>query len=549
MSRERRVALLSIDPAWADATGDFVPFTYGIRKLEASLRSDPSLEDVEVQLIDRRSFDPDEFFEAIVEFRPTLIGASVYLWSLLPFMEVARKVRRFDPSIRIVLGGPHARASVLQMPRYAELAQLVDAVVPGEGEELIRVLARHHLDDDWQTRPGLLVPHLLGWRSTGEAEPVRVDEYPTPYHLDMAPDGVTGYFETFRGCPIHCSFCQWGASSADRIFSAEYLTAHLEGLRRAKVPNALSLDAAFNLSPRAFRNLVAAEEATGVLTGLEVRGHLYPTFLTDEHLDFLRRFEFARIAIGIQSFDPEVLHEVGRPFDLDRFERVAEAVRPHFPLEFEIMLGLPGDNPASFRRTLHKAVEMGDSVRIFWTRVLPDALLDRAAADHAIVFDPETWLLESCKGWSPEDLRDAFEYTKRVAREHSQVHADVDWVGFQITRGDDRPTLPRPLDVPEVRVLDPDVVERVRLAVADHVDGWRLRTVRQVDPCLLFDLDAPPGQVVLEARPRGAEPFFVAKDELAYSHRGSLDPEYVDGLRSVIDAVHPEARGLLAKAA
>ena len=50
MPRDRRLALVSIDPIWEDPSGDFVPFTYGVRKLEASIRACPDLDDVEIRL-------------------------------------------------------------------------------------------------------------------------------------------------------------------------------------------------------------------------------------------------------------------------------------------------------------------------------------------------------------------------------------------------------------------------------------------------------------------------------------------------------------------
>ena len=57
MAKSPRVALVSIDPVWEDPSGDFTPFTYGVRKLEASILSDPTLSDVEVRVIDLRTRD------------------------------------------------------------------------------------------------------------------------------------------------------------------------------------------------------------------------------------------------------------------------------------------------------------------------------------------------------------------------------------------------------------------------------------------------------------------------------------------------------------
>ncbi len=543
---------MSIDPIWEDPSGDFVPFTYGVRKLEASIRADPTLDDVEVRVIDLRERDPEAFFEAIVEFRPTLVGASLYLWSIGPFRELAARIKRWDPTVQVIIGGPHARKSVLALPPYRAMARTVDAAIDGEGEGILRTLARAHLEPGWTATPGLIVPSALGWRSTGPLPRVDIEAFPTPYQLDTAPAGCTGYLETFRGCPIHCNFCQWGEQRADRVHSADYLAAHLEGLRRARVPNVFCVDAAFNLSPRAFRALAEAERRTGVLKDQLVHGHLYPTFLRDEHLELLTSFKRCQVAIGVQSFDPEVLHRLGRPFDLDRFAHVCDVVRQHWPIELELMLGLPGDTPAAFRRTFERAVEIADSVRVFWTLVLPDALLDRADPSLKVELDPHTWLIERCEGWGPEDLRRELDHVKRVSMEHENAVVADHWAGFQVRRRTEQVAGPRRTIDGEldrsVAAIDPELVETFRERVRD-LGGWRLRTVRNQHDGLFFDLDSPEGKVTLEAVPLSPDrPRFEARDGVAYSHRGSVSHAEVARLRRIIEVVHPDARPLVSRA-
>src|ERR1700722_10043185 len=370
-----RVALLAVDTRWEDPSGDFASFSYAARKLEASIRGAPDLAHVETQVIDLKTDDPDAFFEAIRDFEPTLVAASTYIWSVAPFLEVARRVKEWDSSVRVVLGGPAARQSLLSLAPYRPLLKHVDAVATGEGEEVIRMLARDEDGTGLGAIPGLLLPHALGFRSTAPAERPELDAYPSPYHLGTVPHAHTGFIETFRGCPISCAFCQWGDQRSDRVYGAEYLAAHLRGLVEAKATNVFFTDAAFNLSARAFRNLMEAERSVDALSKFSVHGHFYPTHLKDEHLELLDRVGKAQVSIGVQSFDPEVLKKLGRPFDLDRFERVLRELRGRIQIDVELIYGLPGDNPASFRRTLEKTTEIADSVRIFYPLVLPDALL------------------------------------------------------------------------------------------------------------------------------------------------------------------------------
>ena len=145
--------------------------------------------------------------------------------------ELAARVRRWDPDVRFVMGGPAVRTSLLDLPPYRDGVRGVDAIATGEGEEVVRQLARHHRSADFLDHvPGLLVPHALGWRATAPIERPVLDDYASPYELGRVPPGLAGFVETFRGCPIHCEFCQWGEQKADRVHGADYLERHLRGL-------------------------------------------------------------------------------------------------------------------------------------------------------------------------------------------------------------------------------------------------------------------------------------------------------------------------------
>ncbi|KIG15515.1 Mg-protoporphyrin IX monomethyl ester oxidative cyclase [Enhygromyxa salina] len=555
---QRRIVLVAVDAQWRDPNGTFFSFSYGIEKLRAAIVSAPDLADTEILLLDLLSGDADHFFEAVRAFQPTLVGLSTYVWSLNIFAELTRRLREHQPDLVIVAGGPSARRSVLDLPQYHPLRDRVDAVIPGEGEEVIRQLVRHHQEPDWRKRVGgLQFPTRGLWRSSEASDRPAINEYPSPYQLDLAPLRKTGYVETFRGCPIHCAFCQWGEQKSDRVHDAKYLQAHLEGLRRANVPNVFFLDAAFNLSPRAFRALVAAEDEVGVLADSIVHGHLYPTFLEDHHLEFFDRIKQVQASIGIQSFDVDVLERLGRPFDVARFEKVLGRIRGRLNFDIELIFGLPGDRPDSFRRTVERSLELGDTVKAFKCLVLPDALLERAA-DLSIEYDPETFQILSCEGWTADDLAREWEWLYDLASQADRPILNDDWVGFAITtqtgdaqaHGGDHARRAdgagRSIELTSAKLPDP-ALSQLRDAIAQLAAGWGLEAVRGERGGVFFDLHGPQGAVVLEVvRLEQGARYFAERDGLAYSHRGPVDRASSPGLRRVIDLVHAEALSLVA---
>ncbi|MEZ4372605.1 MAG: radical SAM protein [Polyangiaceae bacterium] len=542
---ERRIALVAVDSQWRDPKGTFYSFSYGIEKLQAAIRSAPDLQDVEVQLLDLRSNDPDEYFERIREFRPSLVGLSAYVWSLEVFAGLTAKLRAFDPELAIVAGGPAARRSVFDLAPHHALRDRLDAVIPGEGEQTIRDLVRLHQEPDWLTRvPGLMLPTRGLWRNTAVAERPDIESYPSPYQLGIAPREKTGYVETFRGCPIHCAFCQWGDQKSDRVHSARYLAEHLRGLKNSDAQNVFFLDAAFNLSPRAFRALVAAEAEVGVLRDMVVHGHLYPTHLQEEHLAFFEHCGQVQASVGIQSFDEAVLERLGRPFDIQRFQSVLKQMKGRLDVDIELIFGLPGDNPASFRRTFETALELGSSVKVFKCLVLPDALIERSS-ELNIDFDPNTFALMSAEGWTREELDREWAWLYSRAEQARDPILNDDWVGFVINPSEGASAK----QVPSVSTqggFDSKVVAHLRSTIGSGVSGWDLRGVRSEGAGLMFDLRGPDGDVVLAVeRLVEGQRFFVSKETLAYSHRGHVGEVGSRGLRQVIEAVHGTALRVL----
>jgi radical SAM superfamily enzyme YgiQ (UPF0313 family) len=537
MSAEPRIAFIARDLVWADKSGGVLPFSYAARKLDASLRSAPDLAGVQSTVIDLRTDDPEAFFERIREFGPTLVAASTYIWSTKLFCQVAQRVRAWDPNVRFVMGGPAARPSLLSLPPYAPYTKFIDAVVVGEGEQIVRELARKHLHDGWQREvEGLVIPQPLGWRQAKQPERPDLDGYASPYQLGTVPRDEVGFLETFRGCPMSCAFCQWGDASPDRVHSVEYLAGHLRGMADCGVERVYVLDAGFNLSPRAFRNLMEAERAEQVLKNCQVLGHIYPTHIRDEHLDLLDTFGRAELSVGIQSFDAAVLKALGRPFDIPRFEGVMAKLRGRFDIDLELILGLPGDNPRAFRQTLERAMEYATTVRVFYCLALPDALLDRAD-EFGIEFDPETFMLTRCEGWTFDQLQTEWAYVRTLAESCYRPHSGPNWVDFRPNTPDVATPKRQPAE------LSSELSSGLFTSLGEVVDssgtGWHLHAGRVHGSTLLLDLSGGQGNLTLEVTPaRDGQPRYRELEGLAYSYRGDLASGDTERLATLIPPLH-----------
>jgi radical SAM superfamily enzyme YgiQ (UPF0313 family) len=139
----RRIALVCMTPRPdAQELGELLLPSYGIRRIHAALLGDPDLAEASVRLFDRRTADIEAYVADILDFEPDLVGFSIYVWSAPAMIAVARALRARRPSLAIVFGGPSARSAFFDLEPYRPAHAYLDAVVEGDGEEIICEIAQ-----------------------------------------------------------------------------------------------------------------------------------------------------------------------------------------------------------------------------------------------------------------------------------------------------------------------------------------------------------------------------------------------------------------------
>ncbi len=403
----RRIALVCMTPRPdAQELGELLLPSFGIRRIHAALLGDPELADAAVALFDRRTADIEGYVEDILAFEPDLVGFSIYVWSAPAMIALARALRDRRPALPIVFGGPSARSAFFDLEPYRPAHAYLDAVVEGDGEEIIRDVAKLPRFDraDWERVRGLTLPTETGWMRTERRPQIaRLDDIASPYAHGLMPHGGVAYLETFRGCPLSCRFCEWGSKENTKAaFSVDYIARELDAFRTHAAPALFLLDAGLNLNIGAFRNLRIANQRSGFLKETLLWAEIYPSIIRDEHLAFIEEIGTAYLGVGMQSMDPAVLRLHDRPSDSPRFEAAVRALARVTNIELQIIAVLPGDTPEGFFRTLDYALSLPASVRVYHCLVLPDALLTRSRPEWNIRFDPHSLTMRSCEGWSEE---------------------------------------------------------------------------------------------------------------------------------------------------
>lgn len=404
-----RIALACITPLPdADELGPLRLPSYGVRRVQAAVVSDPNNPGHVVKLFDFGVADVAAYVEAILDFEPDILGFSIYVWSTPPLVAVAHEVKRRRPDCLVVFGGPSARQALFELEPYRQADDYLDAIVEGDGEYPFREIASlpHLTRSAVAAVPGVTTRVNSRWtRNPARSMGLDLDPIVSPYQLGLMAQNDVAYLETFRGCPLSCRFCEWGDSAISKaVFSADYIAREMEAFRGLEAPALFLLDAGLNLNLRGFRNLREANRRTGFLKRSLFWAEIYPSVIRDEHMDFLQEIGAAYLGVGMQSMDKRVLELHQRPADSPRFERAVLDLASVTSIELQIIMGLPGDTPEGFRRTLEYALSFPAGVRVYHCLVLPDALMTRGLPEWDMRFNPMDLSMISCFGWSEDAI-------------------------------------------------------------------------------------------------------------------------------------------------
>ena len=436
LQRPLRVAFVSLSPD--PDGGELGPLelpSYGVHRVLAATNALKSEMDIDVRYLEYERLGRVGLTDALDAFGPDIVGFSIYVWSTMKLVGIARALKATQPDTFVIFGGPSARSSVFDLEPYRGAYSYLNAVAEGDGEVLIQQIIRAP-DRNRQTLTkigGLALPNPDGsWTKTGPAPSVPMDEITSPYQQNLMPQGAVAYLETYRGCPLACRFCEWGVVRPARdVFSTDYITAEIDAFERLEAPAVFLLDAGLNLNAAAFRNLAEANDRTTHLKKSHFWAEIYPSTIRPKHLEFLDNIGTSYLGVGLQSIDQNVLDSHDRKIDQTRFEpSILELAKVASNIEIQIIFGLPGETPEGFLRTLDFALSMPGGVRAYHCLVLPDALLTRSRPEWDVQFDPITFAMTSNAQWSADDIRKMRSHLDKLSKQYNG-HQGMFWWSFK----------------------------------------------------------------------------------------------------------------------
>lgn len=315
----------------------------------------------------------DAFERKLREFAPTLVGITAYTRYVRPAARAALAVKRYDPSVVTVLGGPHATAlpedSLREFPGF-------DVSVVGEGEEPMALLAEAQGDTGrYATIPGIRWREGDQIRSGGPVRYVDMADMPRPaWHLfDLACytlDSVLNHevldgskefrVEVNRGCPCACTFCSHVLGFKLRTRPVEAVIEELTFLRahygaRSIIFNADTFTIDRNYAVRLCEEMIARNLHQELSWMCETRVDKLDRPL----LDLMKRAGCRAVIMGLESGSPEILKTVGKGYGIEAMRPGVQMIRDAGMLSLSnFIFGLPGET----RRTAWMTISCARSL-------------------------------------------------------------------------------------------------------------------------------------------------------------------------------------------
>ena len=363
---------------------------------------------IELQIHDLAVDQLEEACQHILADPPRLLGISCTVWSLRNLERLAARVKRAHPDVIVVAGGPAA-------PHFlgpdADETVPVDCVVRGDGElalvEIIQALDGGELHDLARI-PGLFLRGDGGFQDTG-ARPalMDLDQLASPYVSELLRPSQRMLIEGARGCPHSCAFCSTPTHQGRvvRRFGRDYLTADFERAMVQGVGTAFFIEPTINLGTgrlSELRDIMCAVDPDGEL-GLFVE--MDPDLVNEAQLRILGDFPSAlTFGVGIQSMIPEVLRQVQRHPHTANLEGKLRALADVGKVMVQIMLGLPGDTPDDFLRTLDFVLGLPVDVAVYRTIIAPGTELWSRSSELGLSYDVNSFVLNSSPRFSASEL-------------------------------------------------------------------------------------------------------------------------------------------------
>lgn len=311
------------------------------------------------------------------------IMLSSYIWNHEETKKIVRMIRKINPAVIIIAGGPQAQA---QVDEYLEVG--IDLIYHGEVDRSFLKILKSNVN--YREIP--YISYKLDGKTVRATTSVVANLNDVEYPFDVIDPKRILYYESQRGCPYNCTYCLSANDRGVRFRDLERVKADLKVFLEKRVKIIKFVDRSFNSSVKRAINIIEflIEEDNGITTS---HFELSPNFLTKELVEVLkksRKNQF-QVEIGIQSTDDYVNQLADRPFKKDKYwpslEFFTKELKDHVHLHLDLIAGLPGSNRKNIIKSFNELYLLRpNDLQLGFLKVIPSTPLSFQVGQYGITF-------------------------------------------------------------------------------------------------------------------------------------------------------------------
>lgn len=345
----------------------------------------------------------DSLVESIIAQKPDVIGFSMLLWNEKLNHRLGEEVKKALPDVLIVAGGPHLSHRYNQ--KWFSEYPWVDAICNPEGygeefmTEFLDRVSQNQLD--FKLIPNAVYPGTdrLSWHCSPLKTNKTAFTWPS-YVFKNSEEHVQGLsslaqmtnkklilpWETNRGCPYGCVYCEWGGGimSKMNMKPMETISRELQFLKKIDLHTLHINDANFGILKR---DLQIAESVVELGKENKVKS-VWLGGKNKNNKDVVQQIDHLFLASGlgqdgyqisVNALDAKQLKAINRTnIAIDELIDMATKFRAIYNIEsdIELILGLPESNLES----VFQEFDVFDKANLWKTERFPWALLPETPA-------------------------------------------------------------------------------------------------------------------------------------------------------------------------
>lgn len=349
-----------------------------------------------------------ELCEFLIQNEIDVLCISLYVWNLHHCLEVVKNIKSlYNKPLKIVAGGPSCDAD---KDDWESLYPFIDHYVIGQGEKAWSNLALEFIEAKKLDSGSTNIVHLV---KKGEKVVTKSYEYEFIRGIhysafmeceDLIHEIQEAYkdenlawpYETQRGCPYHCSFCDWNGGQSNKTQKRKEISFidEIDFMAKNKMFNLHISDANFGMwdvDVEIMKRMVYHNQQNdGKFNFISFN---LSKIINNNYKEIMRMiiehdFHNAWVKLSVQDTHDHVLQAINRPGNWAEAKEVGLAMYKEFAekknfkkIFVELIVGLPAQTVESYIETLDEVYSNG-----FIPRTYPFLLLRNAPATYDVEY-------------------------------------------------------------------------------------------------------------------------------------------------------------------